>query len=59
MEEYTKIEISLAGSLWRMVDLQGNELETDSITLKERPVYFVSEGKGLKGLPWEEQTNHE
>ena len=51
-EEYTEMAISLAGKNWRVVDLQGNELEADSITLTERPVYFVAERKGLKGLPW-------
>ena len=52
-EEYAEpVEISLAGKPWRTVDLQGNDLKTDSVTLTERPVYFVAEGTGLKELPW-------
>jgi len=51
-EEGTKLEISLAGKSWRVVDIQGNELKTDSVTLTERPIYFVSKEKGMKELPW-------
>jgi hypothetical protein len=45
-------EISLTGKSWRAVDLQGNDLKSDSVTLTERPVYFVAKGTGLKELPW-------
>ncbi|MFC1715916.1 carbohydrate binding domain-containing protein [Candidatus Poribacteria bacterium] len=54
-EEYTETEVSLAGKPWRVLDLQGNELNADSITLKERPVYFIAEGKKLNKLPWREE----
>jgi hypothetical protein len=53
LEEYAEpMEISLNGKLWRAVDLQGNDLETDRVTLTERPVYFVAEGTRLRRLPW-------
>ena len=45
-------EISLAGKPWRAVDFLGNELETDVITLTERPVYFVTRETVLGKLPW-------
>ena len=45
-------EISLAGKPWRAVDFLGNELETDVITLTERPVYIVTRETGLGKLPW-------
>jgi hypothetical protein len=47
-----KREISLAGKLWKVIDLQGNELEVDRISLTGRPVYFVAEGTMPKKLPW-------
>lgn len=47
-----KREISLAGKLWKVIDLQGNELEVDRISLTGRPVYFVAEGTMPKELPW-------
>jgi hypothetical protein len=37
---------------WRAVDIQGNELEADEVTLRGRPVYFVAKGTHLKELPW-------
>ena len=46
------IEISPADTPWQVVDLQGNELEVDGISLTERPVYFVAEGTMPKELPW-------
>jgi hypothetical protein len=46
------IEVSLAGKPWRVVDLQGNELELDTISLTSRPVYFVAKGAMPKVLPW-------
>ncbi|MCX5637707.1 MAG: carbohydrate binding domain-containing protein [Planctomycetota bacterium] len=45
-------EISLAGKPWRAVDLQGNELKVNRVTLTERPVYFVAKGTALKEFPW-------
>ena len=45
-------EISLAGKPWRAVDFLGNELETDVITLTERPVYLVAREIALRKLPW-------
>jgi hypothetical protein len=52
LEEYAEpVEISLTGKPWRVVDLQGNELETNSVILTERPVYFVAEGTGLREMP--------
>ena len=51
-EDTTTMEISLAGKAWRAVDLQGNELETHSVVLTKRPVYFVAEGAKPKDLPF-------
>lgn len=51
-EDTEPVEISLAGKPWRAVDFLGNELETDVITLTERPLYFVTKGTGLGELPW-------
>ena len=54
-------EISLTRKPWQAVDLQGNELKVDSVSLSERPIYFVAKGtspalrKGgtrLRELPW-------
>ncbi len=45
-------DISLTGKRWRAVDLQGNELKVDNVTLSERPVYFVAKGTALKEFPW-------
>ena len=52
LEEGAKLEISLAGKSWRVLDFQGNELKTDNVTLTERPVYFMTKETGLKKLPW-------
>ena len=51
-EEYREVEIPLAGKPWRVINLQGDELEVDRIVLKSRPVYFLAEGAGLAELPW-------
>jgi hypothetical protein len=45
-------EVSLAGTTWRAVDLQGNELNVQKVTLTDRPIYFVSEESPPKHLPW-------
>ena len=45
-------EISLIGKPWKAIDLQGNELEVDRISLTGRPVYFVAEGTMPEGFPW-------
>jgi hypothetical protein len=45
-------EISLAGKPWQAIDLQGNELRVDTISLTERPVYFVAEGTMPEEFPW-------
>jgi len=45
-------DISLTGKGWQAVDLQGNELKVDNVTLSERPVYFVAKGTDLKEFPW-------
>jgi len=45
-------EISLIDKPWKAIDLQGNELEVDRISLTGRPVYFVTEGTMPKELPW-------
>ena len=52
-EEYAEAEISLDGKPWQAVDIQGNELESLSLTLTERPMYFVGSGAELEHLPWE------
>ena len=53
MEEGVVIrEIDLADKAWRVVDLQGNELQTNTILLTERPVYFIAEGTMQTELPW-------
>jgi hypothetical protein len=45
-------EVSLVGKPWKVIDLQGNELQLDAISLTSRPVYFVTEGTMPKELPW-------
>ncbi len=45
-------KISLAGKPWRAVDIQGNGLDAHTVTLTERPIYFVAEGKELPEFPW-------
>jgi len=47
-----KREILLAGKPWKVIDLQGNKLEVDRISLTGRPVYFIAEGTMPKELPW-------
>jgi hypothetical protein len=47
-----KKDISLTDKPWKAIDLQGNELEVDKISLTGRPVYFVAEGTLSKELPW-------
>ena len=45
-------EISLAEKSWQAVDLQGNELKVDSVSISERPIYFVAKGTNQKESPW-------
>lgn len=40
-EEGTSLDISLSGQ-WQAIDIQGNEIKTERLTLTERPIYFVS-----------------
>jgi len=47
-----KREVFLDGKPWQVVDLQGNELDVDRISLTGRPVYFVAEGTMPKELLW-------
>jgi len=44
--------VSLAATAWRAVDLQGNELNVQKVTLTDRPIYFVSEESSPKHLSW-------
>jgi hypothetical protein len=44
--------ISLSGKPWRAMDMQGNELKVDGVSLSERPIYFVAKGTRLKDFPW-------
>lgn len=44
--------ISISGKTWRAMDIQGNELKVDSVSLSERPIFFVAKGTKLKELPW-------
>ncbi|MCU0917929.1 MAG: carbohydrate binding domain-containing protein [Planctomycetes bacterium] len=37
---------------WKAVDLQGNLLNVQNVTLTERPIYLVSEGPVPAPLPW-------
>ena len=37
--------VSLAGKQWVAVDLQGNEVAGETITLTERPMYFIGPGQ--------------
>ena len=37
---------------WIAIDLQGNELDAERVTVTERPVYFVSETAKDGRLPW-------
>lgn len=36
-----KIDISISEK-WQAIDIQGNKIESDKLTLTERPVYFIS-----------------
>jgi hypothetical protein len=42
-EEAKPVTISVAGKGWKAADLQGNQLNTESVIVTERPVYFVTE----------------
>jgi len=44
-------QIRLAGKPWQLVDLQGNKLEVDTVTMTERPVYFIVKGTPPKEFP--------
>jgi len=44
--------ISLSGKPWRAIDMQGNELKVDSVSLSKRPIYFMAKGTRLKEFPW-------
>ena len=37
------VKISLAGKPWRVVDIQGNSIETEELILAERPIYLVAD----------------
>ncbi len=41
-----------AGKGWKAVDLQGNQLNVESVTLTERPIYLVTERLKPETLPW-------
>ncbi|MFC1794941.1 carbohydrate binding domain-containing protein [Planctomycetota bacterium] len=47
-----KQKISLIGKPWRIIELQGNELDVDEIFLTERPIYFITEGTMPIEFPW-------
>jgi hypothetical protein len=51
-EGFKPRKISLIGKQWAATDLQGNELEVDTVTLTGRPVYFVARGSSGKKPPW-------
>jgi len=40
--EEKEAEISIAGKSWKAIDIQGNDLKADRLTLTERPIYFMS-----------------
>jgi hypothetical protein len=44
--------VSLSGEEWRVLDLQGNELKADTVSLTERPVYFAAQGTAGRKTPW-------
>lgn len=46
------MEIYLAGRPWTVVDLQGNVLEDETLSLTERPVYFIKQGLDNREYPW-------
>jgi len=37
------VKIPLAGKPWRVVDIQGNSIETEELILAERPIYLVAD----------------
>lgn len=51
-KEGTTEQISLSSKASRAVDLLGNKINADSVTLTERPIYFVTEGTNRTQLPW-------
>ena len=53
VEEAKPATISVAGKSWKAVDIQGNQLNTESVTVAERPVYFVTERTKPEALPWQ------
>ncbi len=42
-DEGIKTDISLSKG-WQAIDIQGNKIESNKLTLTERPVYFISDG---------------
>jgi hypothetical protein len=52
VEEAKPATVSLTGKGWKAVDLQGNQLNTESIIVTERPVYFATEKIKPEKLPW-------
>jgi hypothetical protein len=53
MEEAKPTSIPMGPKGWKAVDLQGNQLNAQSLTVTERPIYFMTEGTGYKQLPWQ------
>jgi hypothetical protein len=51
-EEAKPATVSTAGKGWQAVDVQGNRLSAESVTVTERPVYFVAE-KSKPETPFE------
>jgi hypothetical protein len=52
VEEAKPAIVSIAGKSWKAVDLQGNQLNAESVAVTERPVYFVTEKTKPEMLPW-------
>ncbi len=48
MEEGAESQkVTIKNEIWRVLDLQGNEIKGDEVILTERPVYFISNDREL------------
>jgi len=46
-------KVSLAGKKWRAIDLQGNELDAETVILTERPMYFIGHSSAGEKSLWQ------
>jgi hypothetical protein len=52
LEEAGPMSLSVAGKTWKVVDLQGNPLDVQTVLVTERPTYLVADETGRETLPW-------